>query len=347
MRCVGTGILGLLLLAGCGDAGGAAAGPTIEGTTMGTHYVVRMRELAAGTTAPTLRAEIERILEEIDAAMSTYRPDSEISRFNRASNTDWFAVSARTRAVVDEALRIGALTDGAFDVTVGPLVELWGFGVHARTPSVPPRPAIRKTMRGVGPRLVEARVENPAIRKLRPEVKIDLSAIAKGYAVDALADYLAARGNENFLVEIGGELRVRGRPATGDRWRVAIQKSNGKPGAAEVVVAVEDLAIATSGDYRNFFTRDGARYSHVIDPRTGSPVAHDLVSVTVVDPSAMRADALATGLLVLGPRHGRLLAKRLALPAFFVSNGPEGFEGFATPAFEQFIVHRPEQRRST
>jgi thiamine biosynthesis lipoprotein len=314
---------------------------------MGTRYVVRVGRLPAGTTAPALRTEVERILEKIDAAMSTYRPDSDISRFNRVSHTDWFAVSAQTRAVVDEALSVAALTDGAFDVTVGPLVELWGFGAHSGAASMPTEPAIRDAMRTVGALFVEARAQPPAIRKLRPEIELDLSAIAKGFAVDALADHLIARGIKNFLVEIGGELRVRGRTAAGDRWRVAIQKPTGEAGVAETVMSVEDMAVATSGDYRHFFTRDGERYSHVIDPRTGRPVAHDLVSVTVADSSAMRADALATGLLVLGPQLGRLLAARLTIPALFVSDGPGGFANFATPAFKELLVHRLDQRRST
>ncbi len=321
-----------------GDAA-AAAQTNISGSTMGTTYSVMLAALPVGIDQDRLHGELDEILDRVDAQMSTYRDDSEVSRFNASSSTAWFPVSAATREVVAEARHVGLLSHGAFDLTVVPLVELWGIGRRIAPTPLPSDEAIRRAAVPVGFSKVETRKGSPAIRKQRSDMRIDLSAIAKGFAVDRLATHLESRGIEDYLVEIGGELRVGGTSPAGGAWRVAIERPSGEPLTAQTVVALTSGAVATSGDYRAYFEHGGRRYSHIIDPRTGRPVAHELVSVTVVDRSAMRADAYATALLVLGPRAGLVLAAQQGLAALFVSRERDGFIQVSTPQFEQHVIH--------
>ncbi|TFH23805.1 MAG: FAD:protein FMN transferase [Myxococcales bacterium] len=178
---------------------------------------------------------------------------------------------------------------------------------------------------------------SPALRKTRPDLEIDVSAIAKGFAVDRIADHLDGAGIENYLVEIGGELRGRGRREDGQPWSVAVQRPVEHRVTAQLIVRLEDRAMATSGDYRNYFETDGVRYTHVLDPRTGRPIAHGLASVTVIDPSASRADAVATALLALGPQDGLRLAEAEELAALFVVHDGDGFTERRTDAFERYV----------
>jgi thiamine biosynthesis lipoprotein len=345
MKRVCIGLSMAMALTGCEHgARDAAVGLRVRGETMGTTYLVRLGQLTESATVSEVRSDADAVFAAVDAGMSTYRPDSEISRFNDSTRTDCVAVSEWTYAVVEEALRVARETDGAFDITVAPLVDLWGFGARTRRPSVPSESALRDTMHVVGTEFVEICTGRTAIRKTRPEVRIDLSGIAKGFAVDALARRLVERGIESFLVEIGGEVRVGGRNAAGKRWRVAVQTPSLESGRAEVVLALPDSAVATSGEYRSFFVDDGVRYSHVLDPRTGRPIVHELVSVTVADRSAMRADALATALLVLGPEDGLRWAEDRGIAALFVRRNADSFVDAATPAFEKLIVGEGGER---
>ena len=307
------------------------------GQTMGTSYTVKMGDLPEGGDRSKIHAGIDQILERINSRMSTYREDSELTLFNRNKTTDWVEVSSETVFVVHEALRISRLTDGAFDITVGPLVNLWGFGPGSPSESLPDDNAIQTALESVGYEHLHVQDSPPALRKDRPDVQIDLSAIAKGYAVDQLAEYLESIKIGNYLVEVGGELRGKGEKAQGKPWKVAVEKPVPHERTILHVLHLGSQAMATSGDYRNFFVQNAQRFSHTINPRTGQPVTHQLASVTVVTPSCMEADALATGLMVLGPKAGHELAIREKLPALFITRIGEGFQERATPDLDRFL----------
>lgn len=267
--------------------------------------------------------------------MSTYREDSDICRFGAYRGSDWFAVSADTVSVVAEALRMSELTSGAFDVTVDPLVRLWGFGARRETGEAPPEQAIAEARCKVDCRRLQARLDPPALRKTSPEISVDLSAIAKGYAADAVASLIEKLSVTNYLVAIGGELKARGHGQQGRPWRVGVDKPLDDGRALQRIIELKDSAISTSGDYRNFFTDAGRRYSHVIDPRTGRPVTHNLASVTIVCDTSARADALATALMVLGSDAGFELAAKHGWACLFILRTGSGFVEKATPAFER------------
>ncbi|MCG6943328.1 MAG: FAD:protein FMN transferase [Thiohalocapsa sp.] len=313
-----------LLLAGCGPREQTLA---LAGSTMGTTWSVQVPHPAADLDQAKLYEDISAVLEEVNGRMSTYQPSSELSRFNTATTTDWFPVSAELERLVATALAVSKATGGAFDVTVGPLVNLWGFGPEVHPDEIPPQADIDAARARVGWHRLHTRAAPPALRKDRPDLYVDLSAIAKGHGVDRVAELLEGKGLTDYLVEIGGELRGRGVNAQGEPWRIAIERPDPGRRAALRVVALTDQAMATSGDYRNFFEVNGKRYSHTIDPATGRPVVHDLASVTVVAERCGDADAWATSLLVLGPQKGMALANKRGLATLFVERlAPKGKE---------------------
>ncbi|UCE90600.1 MAG: FAD:protein FMN transferase [Pseudomonadota bacterium] len=312
------------------------ADTVLRGPTMGTTYTVKVVKNPPSLDREKLSSDITGMLDDINAKMSTYDESSELSRFNRADNTEWVTASSELVTVVADAHAVSELTRGAFDVTVGPLVELWGFGPTFTADSIPESAAIEHARARVGFRRIETRTDPPAIRKTHADAAIDLSAIAKGYAVDRLAQHLESLGVRDFLVEIGGEIRTGGVNTRGAPWRIAVERPVATARTVYDGVELRNAAIATSGDYRNFFEHDGTRYSHTIDPNTGQPVTHSLASVTVLHPSAMRADALATALLVLGPEAGYRLAERHHVAALFITRDGDDFADKATPLFEQY-----------
>ena len=318
-----------LLLAGCSDP------PQVEltGPTMGTHYRVSLRPLPEAHDRASLQAAIDTRLAAINRVMSTYDPDSELSRFNRNTGTGWVPVSAELYTVLAEAQRLGELSEGRFDVTVGPLVNLWGFGPERASAGIPDESAIAAARLRVGYRMLELRAEPPAARKTRPDLYVDLSAIAKGYGVDEIAGLLENLGVTDYLVEIGGELRAHGANDQGRPWRIGIEKPQPGEHTVQTIIELRDQALATSGDYRNFFEHQGQRYAHVIDPLSGWPVRHRLASVSVLHPSCMTADGFATALLALGPERGLALAEREQLAALFIVITDDGFEQRSTAAF--------------
>lgn len=325
----------LLLVSACerGEQTPSDAVLELSGSTMGTSYSVKIAQVPESRGAAQLRQEIEDVLEDVNAHMSTYRPDSELSCFNRARDVDWLPASESLVEVVDEALAISEMTDGAYDVTVGPLVNLWGFGPDFEVLDSPSEQELTEVRRHVGYKLLHTRQMPPEIRKDDPRVYVDLSSLAKGYGVDRVAEHLESAGVGSYLVEIGGELRGRGRHPRGTPWRIGIETPT--PGERSVfsIIGLEDLSVATSGDYRNYREVDGRRLSHIIDPYSGRPIEHAAVSVTVLDPSAMRADALATALLVLGPELGYRLAEAREIAAMFIVKKGAGFDDLKTPAF--------------
>jgi len=300
---------------------------TITGATMGTTYTVKIRAVDGGRVPNPrdLRRAISAELHRLSALMSTYDTNSEVSRFNRFPQTSWFSVSADTMKVLRAAQRISRQTDGAFDITVAPLVNLWGFGPGGGKNHEPRASIIEQTKRHTGYTRLVLDPDGLRIRKTIPRLAIDLSAIAKGYAVDALAAMLEQRGCESFLVEIGGEVKTRGTREDGAPWRVALEKPETGSRSIAFVLPLTDRAVATSGTYRNFFEENGKRYSHTIDPRTGRPVTHRLVAVSVTHDSCMVADGWATALMVLGPREGVQRANAAGVAALFTIANNTGF----------------------
>jgi thiamine biosynthesis lipoprotein len=246
-------------------------------------------------------------------------------------------VDSELAGLVARAQSFSELSDGAFDVTVGPLVNLWGFGPDAHPFRIPDQQTIEETRSRVGHDKLDVRDQPPALRKAHPELYVDLSAIAKGYGVDQIAGLLDRLGVTAYLAEIGGELKAKGTKSGDQPWRIAIERPDATSRTVYRIVALEDDAMATSGDYRNFYEQDGRIYSHTIDPGTGRPVAHALASVTVITEDCATADALATTFLVLGPERGLSLAESLDVGAFFVTRAGDDYTHSATTAFEASV----------
>lgn len=323
-----------LLLSACDDSKNRLS--VLSGPTMGTTWSVKF----SGTpkeSVEDLKADIEAALEQVNAEMSTYRPESHLSRFNAADAGTLMTLPDDMVKVVSAAFEISSMTDGAYDVTVGPLVNLWGFGPDPDRFEPPSETDINAAMARVGWQQLLLN-DNELLQP--GDVYVDLSSIAKGFAVDKVAELLERQGVENYLVEVGGELRGSGKKPYGQPWRVAVERPI--PGVREVekVVALTDMAVATSGDYRNFFESDGQLYSHTLDPRTGYPVDHMLASVSVLHESAMMADGLATAMTVLGPEAGMAFAKQHELAVFFIVRTGEGVEELSTPAFDAIVEEK-------
>ena len=323
----------VVLLAACGND----RLPQLElaGTALGTTFKIAIVDAPDGLDADALEANVVASLEAVDNLASTWREDSELSRLNANPSIDWMLVSAELCNMLDRALRVSDATDGAFDVTVGQLVNLWGFGPDGPTSEPPSEDAIADAMAIVGYDKIVADCEAKLVRKDVPELYIDLSGWAKGHAVDELAKLLDQTGIQNYLVEVGGEIRVKGHNSEGLGWAVAIEAPSTSERAPHAVVRITNTSVATSGDYRNYFEYDGFLYSHTIDARTGRPVTHNLAAVTVINPSAAYADAMATALLVLGPEAGPKRAEELDLAAYFLVREADEVREITTTAFDQ------------
>ncbi len=317
--CGAAGVLAALSLVACAPEQAVV----IAGHTMGTRYRVSYLCAVCGDhNRREITRAIERSLATVDAQMSTFRTDSELARFNARRDTAWHETSPALNFVLRAANRISAETGGAFDVTVAAAVERWGFGAAGRVAPPPSERELNGLRDRIGYHQIDVRSDPPAARKRVPSVTVDLSAIAKGYAVDKLADLLSERGLGDFLVEIGGEVRAFGHGPGGRRWRVGIEMPRDGYAPLAQIVELDNQALASSGDYRNYFKHAGRRYSHTIEPRTAAPVSHDLVAVSVLHARAMDADAYATALLVNGPVDGIAFAAKQGLSAlFFIHDG--------------------------
>jgi thiamine biosynthesis lipoprotein len=305
------------------------------GQVMGTWYTVKYFAPAATNNPPPLQEidrQIDAALVQVDQLMSTYKASSEVSRFNEAKPGQWFDVSEQTFTVISLAQRISEQTSGSFDITVAPLVDLWGFGPDPRTVEVPDKQHIESLLANLGYQNLELDAEKKRIRK-KAELRIDLSAIAKGFAVDQVANYLDETGIVSYMVEVGGEIRTRGYKPGQQPWRIAIESPNPLQREVDRIINVTDRAVATSGDYRNYFEKDGRRYSHTIDPKTGYPVTHRLASVTVIADTAAEADALATAFSVMGSDQAMRYAKAYNVAAYFIVKEREGFMAKLSDAF--------------
>lgn len=306
----------------------------LAGKTMGTTWSATLGKTAYKVDPAALQRLLQQQLDLINKQMSTYDPTSEVSRFNDSSSTDWFPVSPETLQVVELAQEISRISKGAFDITVGPLVEMWGFGPKPRKDKHPSDTEIAAARKLVGYQHLQVRRVPAALRKDIPGLRIDLSAIAKGYAVDKLAEILMSQGVENMLVEIGGEMLIKGKNASGKPWRIAIEKPQSDQRSIESVFYLTNSGMATSGNYRNFFVEEGQRYGHTIDPGTGRPVRHRLASVTVLATTAARADALATALLALGEERALELCQQEGIAAYLLLHQGEGLQHVMTDSFK-------------
>ena len=316
----------------------------LNGLAMGTTWFVKV---VAPDATPEQRDEmhaaIRRELDLVNRLMSTWDPGSELSKFNASQSTEDFSLSAPSLEVFELSLAVGRQTAGAFDVTVGPAVRAWGFGAGS-DPVVldPPGESTLAALRErVGYHNLSIDPEAETVHKRHPGTQVDLSGVAKGYAVDRIARTLEKLGWPDVLVELGGELGARGTRGTGNPWRVAVERPGTEGRSIFAIVELRDAGMATSGDYRSFYVRDGVRLSHLIDPRTLRPIAHSVASVSVIDPGAARADALATGLGVLGLEDGLALAEREQIAAYFIVREPgDTLRGVASSHFEPFLAER-------
>lgn len=309
---------------------------TIRGLTMGTSYTVELATPIDDALRTRLADLIEVELAAINLAMSTYDPRSELSQFNSREDLHWAPASQGLLQVLDSASRISASSQGAFDVTVGPLVDLWGFGPQYGLRRVPDDEVIERVRESVGYRHVQIDPSAGAIRKRHGRTQIDLSAIAKGYGVDRVAMILDREGVRDYLVEIGGELRAKG-TAMGRPWQVGIERPVEGRHVVGEIVALENRAIATSGTSENFFEQDGHHYPHIIDPKTGRPVECPPLAVSVVADTTMEADAWATAMVVLGTERGYALAQARGLPVLFVTASGPTFDVRVTDAFRSHL----------
>ena len=299
----------------------------LSGKTMGTTYSIRFFADQTPAQQTALQQRIDEELARINHLMSSYDPESEISRFNRSTSVDFITVSPDFLSVMTLALQVVEKTGGAFDPSVAALVNLWGFGPDGRITEPPDEQAVLSARQRCG--WQHLTLGDGQLRKDIPDLRLDLAAIAKGYGVDAVGRVIASSGISNYVVEIGGETTCSGTKPSGALWRIGLQKPkfHADPGDALAgYLEITDLAVATSGDYQNFFTdRQGNIYSHIMDPRTGRPVDHATASVTVVAPTCAEADALATGLYVMGAEEGLALVETLpGVEALFIVREPDG-----------------------
>jgi thiamine biosynthesis lipoprotein len=324
----------------------APANLILDGSTMGTTYTIKVVD--AHLTQRELRAlsgDITSRLADINRQMSTYIPDSEISRFNQSTSTAPVPVSAGFALVTRKALEISHDTDGAFDPTLGPLINLWGFGHKVRESDAHTPAELTTALASCGYRHLTVTGDG-SLRKDIAQLELNLSAIAKGYGVDVLSDLLAERSLTNTYVEIGGELRVRGHNLEGNPWRIGIDTPADHAAVGEnvsSVLALRDRAVATSGDYRNYYEdAGGARRSHLIDPRTGMPIAHRLASATVIAPDCMTADAVATALMVVGPDQAQAWIKQYPdLETILIVRTNAGFETLTSAGVAELAQDPP------
>ncbi len=279
----------------------------LNGRTMGTTYVVKYMPTTGGPTLAAVEQAVDAELVEVNAQMSTYIASSELSQFNNSSSTDWIEVSSDLVDIVELACELSAKTDGAFDVTVGPLVDLWGFGPSRSRDSVPTDKEISDALKRCGVQHLATRSSPPAIKKAIPNLRVDLSAIAKGHGVDRVASELERLGIQSYFIEIGGEIRAAGAKGPDSPWRAGVEKPTEEGRELLSAVDLRDEALATSGNYRNFYEADGQKYWHTIDPRTGRPAQAVVLQASIKAKTCAEADAIATAMMVLG-KEGLQLA---------------------------------------
>ncbi|MBN1408723.1 MAG: FAD:protein FMN transferase, partial [Calditrichaceae bacterium] len=307
------------------------------GKTMGTTYSIIIADtLVNPDLIKSTKLKVDDLLKQVNKQMSTWDPNSEISMFNKKTDNEPLPISSDFINVLKLADVIFRESGGAFDPTVGPLVDLWGFGKEGVRLTPPSDEEVENRRKFIGFDLIEI-VDDTMIKKSHPETQLDLSAIAKGFGVDKVADLLKSTGHKDFMVEIGGEVVASGRKKSG-KWRIGIDRPyfDAVPGQnLEAVIEVSSAGIATSGDYRNYFVSDDKTYSHTIDPVTGRPIVNGVASVTVIAPNCMLADAMATAIMVMGSEKGlKWVRSKNDVEAFIIIRTDEGYEEIFSAGFE-------------
>ncbi len=324
----------ILLLAGC-------SGPEPEiiefnGETMASTWSVKIADMPASLPPQQLADRIQGVLDGINQSMSTYRDDSELSRFNQAPAGTVMAVSPDLFDIVQQSLKVWRLSQGTFDITVGPLVNLWGFGPEGRPDRVPDETTRQAAWKRVGSDALVLHTDTRQLEKQK-DLYLDLSGIAQGFAADRVAALLEEQGIRRYLVEINGEMRIGNGKTPDQPWRIAVERPVQALHTVDRIFEVVDVAVATSGDYRNYFEFEGKRYSHTVDPRTGKPIDHTLVSATVITGNGAEADAWATAMMVLGPEQGLAVADANGLAVYLLVKVGDQFEARHSRAFEPYL----------
>lgn len=312
-----------------------------RGATMGTHYQVQVA-LANDLERSVIASGIAQAVTRVDTQMSTFKAMSDICRFNRAGVNDWISVPAQMCTVVQAAIELGHRTDGAFDISVFAAVEHWGFGPSARAPVAQLLPLEANDKPGATFRDIEVRLNPPALRKRVP-LTIDLSGIAKGFGVDEIARVLRKFGARHYLIEIAGEVLARGKNPDGSPWTIGLELPVPNRAVAYRGLPLDNCAVATSGSYRNYFSHQGVTYGHTIDPATGRPSQSDLLSVSVVMPWCMDADAMATALMVMGRARAVEFVHRAGIAALFLVAADGGFNEITSEWFAAIYQERDQQ----
>ena len=318
-----------LALIGCGSE---RSPHELSGRTMGSLYHVTIDDGLTEEEQSRVRSAVEERLAHVERLLSTYDSESEVSRFNRHESTEPFAVSREVVEILALAHDVSERSDGALDVTVASVVDAWGFGPVDQGNAIPDAATVAELLTHVGYDLVVIDEADGTLTKVDPAVRVDLSALGQGYAVDLVADALESFGLSNFLVELSGELKAVGTRRDGTPWKIGIEAPAEGPSELWGTIELSDEAVSTAGDYLNYIELDGLRYSHLVDPRTGRPLPLVGLSVSVVHESAAVADAWDTALAVLGPYAGYQLAEREGLAAVFITRDGDGFRAEVTPA---------------
>lgn len=305
----------------------------LNGYTMGTTYQITLKKNSVNVEQ--LKDAIDNRLAQINRLMSTYIDDSELSIFNATATTDCQELSQDTLRVIKTALDISRMTEGKFDVTLAPLIETWGFDKKETFDEIPDQETINNLRDNIG--YGKLTLEDNCVAKKLPELSINLSAIAKGYAVDEIAELIVTYDIKNYLVEVGGEIANKGVNARGKPWTIAIESASTQRRSIQRAIMPKGLGLATSGDYRNYFEKEDKRFSHTIDPTTGYPITHRLASVTVMHQKTMIADALATAMMVMGPQQSLEFADKNQIPIFMLIKGEQGFNEVYSQAFAAYI----------
>lgn len=323
-------LLALLLLSACERNDEEELAGSIQGTT----YHIKLVLAGLPVKPKEIKAEVEAIFRDVDEKLSTWRDDSEIARINRLKTSEWIPVSPEIVHLIAVAAEIGQKTGGCYDLTIKPILDLWGFSRHDNR--VPTAAEIERARAHVGMDKLEWDLTGNRLRKLDPEVQIELSSIAQGYTVARVAARLEARGIQNYLAEVGGEMKVKGKKANGQPWRVAIEKPTPLAREVQRILDLQEergTAVMTAGTYRNFFEEGGKAYSHILDPRTGRPVTHGLLSVTVLHEDPTLADGWDTALLCVGETEGNRIATAEGLKTLFIYREGSELKEWMSPAF--------------
>lgn len=327
-----------LLLTGCSERDRPLDSPVrFEGAVYGSFYQVTLADPLTQGQARALEEGLLEVLEAVDVAMSIYIEDSELSVFNQSPLNEWQPLSDELMEVLAIGQAVADKSGGAFDVTLGGLVNLWSFGSEARPREVPDEAALAERLELIGSDAVELDLAAMQARRVR-DVFVDLGGVAKGHAVDRVAAFLDREGIEHYLVNLGGDLIARGyRDTEEERWRIGVEAPLEDRQEAQYVLPIGDVSLATSGDYRNYFEEAGRRFSHTLDPRSGHPIDHRLASVSVLHPSNAWADAWATALMVLGDEEGMALAVEQDLKVLMIVRDGEGWQSRVSPAFVAYF----------